>query len=63
MPAHKKRKPKPKQVKRDSDEFEDPSQWMSSNSEPEDYGNLGDQERWKVDGVVDSHRGENDRMR
>ncbi|QRV90807.1 histone-lysine N-methyltransferase [Ceratobasidium sp. AG-Ba] len=41
---------------------EDALQWISSNSELEDYGNLGDKDRWEVDGIVDSHQGENDRM-
>ncbi|KAF8609238.1 SET domain-containing protein [Ceratobasidium sp. AG-I] len=66
-----KRKAKPSQpdtskakrsVSPNDDETEDPQFWQSSDSEPEDYGDLNGQEQWKIDGVVDSHRGENDRM-
>ncbi|KAG8700619.1 hypothetical protein FRC09_005846 [Ceratobasidium sp. 395] len=64
MPRGRKRKakhPEP-EAKRSSADAEDALQWLSSDSEPEDYGNLGNQERWAVDGIIDSHRGENDRM-
>ncbi|KAG9085872.1 hypothetical protein FS749_004047 [Ceratobasidium sp. UAMH 11750] len=61
MPS-KKRKQKQPKVKRSVDADEDALQWISSNSEAEDYGNLGDKERWVVDGITDLHRGENDRM-
>lgn len=50
-------------VSPNNDESEDPQFWRSSDSEPEDYGDLNGKERWQIDGVVDSHRGENDRMR
>ncbi|CAE6433927.1 unnamed protein product [Rhizoctonia solani] len=40
----------------------DPKYCHSSESEPEDYGDLNGQEKWEIDGVVDSHCGENDRM-
>ncbi|KAH7344671.1 hypothetical protein B0J17DRAFT_636419 [Rhizoctonia solani] len=40
----------------------DPEYCHSSESEPEDYGDLNGQEKWEIDGVVDSHCGENDRM-
>lgn len=40
----------------------DPELCRSSESEPEEYGDLHGQERWEIDGVVDSHCGENDRM-
>ncbi|KAG9128456.1 hypothetical protein FRC07_011213 [Ceratobasidium sp. 392] len=64
MPSSKKRKSKhrPAPKAKRSVEAEDALQWISSNSEPEDYGNLGGKERWEVDGIIDSHRGENDRM-
>ncbi|KDN36193.1 hypothetical protein RSAG8_11025, partial [Rhizoctonia solani AG-8 WAC10335] len=41
----------------------DPEYCHSSESEPEDYGDLHGQQKWEIDGVVDSHCGENDRMR
>ncbi|KAG8724020.1 hypothetical protein FRC09_000763 [Ceratobasidium sp. 395] len=64
MPTSQKRKAgrSMPQTKR-SVEPEDVLQWISSDSEREDYGDLGSKERWEVDGIVDSHRGENDRMR
>ncbi|QRW19053.1 hypothetical protein RhiXN_00459 [Rhizoctonia solani] len=40
----------------------DPEFCHSSESEPEDYGDLHGQEEWEIDGVVDSHWGENGRM-
>ncbi|KAG8792620.1 hypothetical protein FRC12_005470 [Ceratobasidium sp. 428] len=63
MPASQKRKAKRSvtETKR-SAEPEDALQWISSDSEREDYGDLGSKERWGVDGIIDSHRGENDRM-
>ncbi|KAG8787395.1 hypothetical protein FRC12_015619 [Ceratobasidium sp. 428] len=63
MPTSQKRKAgrSMPQTKR-SVEPEDVLQWISSDSEREDYGDLGSKERWEVDGIVDSHRGENDRM-
>jgi hypothetical protein len=50
--------------KQPSDQIQlDPELCHSSESELEDYGDLHGQERWEIDGVVDSHCGENDRMR
>ncbi|CAE6423393.1 unnamed protein product [Rhizoctonia solani] len=40
----------------------DPEFCHSSESDPEDYGDLHGQEEWEIDGVVDSHCGENGRM-
>ncbi|KAG8747267.1 hypothetical protein FRC10_001883 [Ceratobasidium sp. 414] len=62
MPSRKRKQKQSAPKAKRSVDAEDALQWISSNSEAEDYGNLGDKERWEVDGIIDSHRGENDRM-